>query len=119
MNNVRSARIAGVILVGIALGVLVIGLVWYFENREDDTALLPIEEAMYVTDWEITKIYGPGTLQQAKIVEQFNSARDEEITFENPVLYRMPGEGSSSSDGIMLFGFDPNRPEMARHLKSK
>lgn len=115
----KSERMAGIILIGLLCGALAIGGVWFYHYKKQEAKLMPIEEAMYVTDWDISKIYGPGTPQQAKIVAQFRSSGGDKLEFDSPVLYRMNGSISGNSgEGILLLGFDPNRPEMAHSLKA-
>ncbi len=104
---------------GLLFGAIAIGAIWFYHYKKRETKLIPIEEAMYVTDWDITKIYGPGTLQQAKIVAQFKSSGGDNLEFDSPVLYRMNGSTSGNSgEGVLLLGFDPSRPEMAHSLKA-
>ena len=115
----KSERMAGIILIGLLFGAIAIGAIWFYHYKTQESKLMPIEEALYVTDWEITKVYGPGTPQQTKIVEQFRSSGGDKLEFDSPVLYRMNGSMSvSSGEGILLLGFDPSHPEMAHSLKA-
>jgi hypothetical protein len=113
---------AGTILVGLLLAAITIGGIWFYlykQNESKNIPMIPIEEAMYVSDWNITKIYGPGTPQQAEIVDQFKSYGGDGLKFYSPVLYRMNGSSSDNPrEGILLLGFDPKHPEMALQLKA-
>jgi hypothetical protein len=108
----RSERIAALILIGILFGLIVVaGLAVYLANQKPTA--IPIEQALWVTDWEIERIYGPGTPEQQMIVAQFGS----DLEFEAPVLYRMGRPSASNpSEGLLLYGFDPDHPEMAKLL---
>lgn len=117
--NKKSERIAGIILSVLLFGGLVIGAIWFYQYKAREARLMSIEEAMYVTDWDITTIYGPRTPQQARIVKQFRSYGGDKLEFDAPVLYRMHASASGNTgEGILLMGFDPKNPETAFHLKA-
>ncbi|MGJ8655324.1 MAG: hypothetical protein ACSHX6_02650 [Akkermansiaceae bacterium] len=113
----KSERLAGVILISLLYSILAVSFIWFYLRKTHTPTPLPIESAMYVTDWNITKIYGPGTPQQATIVEKFQST-GKQLTFITPVLYRMGATHSDSAEGILMIGFDPTHPETAHQLKA-
>ena len=114
-----SERLAGSIIIGLLIGSLVVLGIWFYTSKIQDQKSLSLEQALYVTDWDITKIYGPGTPQQASIVKQFQAYGGEQLKFDRPILYRMDGNTSGSlSDGILLMSFDPTHPETALYLKA-
>ena len=115
----KPERAAGIILIGLLLGAMVTGSISLYHNKKKESQGISIEDAMYVTDWEITKIYSPGTPQQAKIVSQLQSMRDSKIFFDCPILYRMNGSSiENAGEGVLLSPFDPKYPEMALYLKA-
>ncbi len=116
----KSERLAGIILIGLLLSAITIGGGWFFLEMQNESKNIPIEKAMYVSDWNITKIYGPGTPQQAKIVEQFKARGSRNLEFGGYVLYRMPNKISDTFDeGILLLGFDPKNPKSTLQLKTE
>jgi hypothetical protein len=102
-------------MIGLFFGCIVVaGFAAHLEYRKPSK--ISIEQALWVTDWEIQRIYAPGTPEQRSIVAQLG----EELEFDSPVLYRMGGTSAAgASEGLMLFGFDPSRPEMAQAMKQK
>ena len=115
----RSERIAALILIGLFLGVTVVaGIGAYLINRTP--RLIPLEDALWVTDWNLEKIHGPGTPQQLMILRQLTGPEGPKLNFSAPVLYRMGGTNTSQvTEGILLYGFDPKRPEMALMLAAE
>jgi hypothetical protein len=79
------------------------GLKWRLDHRAT-AGTMPLEQALWVTDREVTRIYAPGTPDQR---------------FQAPLLYRMGMSSSGkASEGVLMIGFDPRHPEMALGLKS-
>jgi hypothetical protein len=80
---------------------------------------LSFADALYVTNKDITKIYGPGTSVQQNIAAQFLTQEGiSDMKLPQPFLYRMglnPGDGK---EGTLLFPFSPAQPEMAKLLRS-
>ena len=78
----------------------------------------PLKDVLYVSNWDITKIYGPGTEEQMQIVKAFEAIG---ITnYNSTVLYRMGGKNSfNGAEGLILAPFNPNKPESARVLIAK
>jgi hypothetical protein len=108
-------RLAALIMIGLFGGVVVFTGLSIFMNSKKRPKI-PIEQAMWVTDWDIERIYGPGSPEQQKIVNQFRKLGDP-LEFNAPVLYRMGASSAGNpSEGILLIGFDPKRPETARVL---
>ncbi len=97
----------------------VFGGTWLIvKKREPQT--LPLEDALWVCDWKITKIDGPGTQEQASIVKQFRAAGLSDLKFTAPILYRMGGSASKGPrEGILMDPFDPRYPDNARALAAK
>jgi hypothetical protein len=96
------------------------GLKWRLDHRAT-AGTMPLEQALWVTDREVTRIYAPGTPEQRSIAWQFRStgsvAADQR--FQAPLLYRMGMSSSGkASEGVLMIGFDPRHPEMALGLKS-
>ena len=116
-TNKKSERLAGTILISLLFSALAISAVWYYLHKTQTPESIPIERAMYVTDWNISKIYGPGTPQQSTIVEKFKST-GKQLTFITPVLYRMGADPGDTNEGILMIGFDPANPETAHQLKA-
>lgn len=111
----RPKRLAAVILSGLLGGVVLITGFLLLLNPQTQKRI-PIAQALWVTDWEIQHLYGPGTTRQQKIVDLLGS----HLEFEAPVLYRMGGSGSHDpSEGLLIYGFDLKRPEMAKALAAK
>lgn len=80
---------------------------------------LSLEDALWVSDWEISKIYGPGTTEQQTIVRQLRSSGLKDADFDTFILYRMGGSSSmNSNEGLLLMPFDPSRPQDALALKA-
>jgi hypothetical protein len=114
----RSERIAALILIGLFLGVsAVVGIGFYLANRKADE--IPLKDALWVTDWNIEEIHGPGSLQQERILIQLNGPEWTKLKFTAPVLYRIPEGVPHPSEGLLLYGFDPDHPEMALALKHR
>jgi lipopolysaccharide export system protein LptC len=117
-SSPKSERMAGTILIALLLAVVVIGAFWFYLHKKNEKEVISIEEAMYVSDWDITKIYGPGTPEQAVAVKKFKS--QGKIDFTSPVLYRMGKDKNiNSNEGVLLLPFDPKNPKMALQLKEK
>jgi LPXTG-motif cell wall-anchored protein len=107
-------RKAALILIGLFGGFIVIIGYSVFLKLKKPT-MISIDKALYVSDWDITTIYGPGTPQQKAIVIQM----DKDLKFDAPVLYRIGGSSAGNpSDGYFLYGFDPRRPERAKEILS-
>ncbi len=98
---------------------IVIGGVWrVVKKREPQTRQL--EHILWVFDWNMTKIDGPGSQEQASIVKQFRAAGLSDLKFIAPILYRMSGSASGDPrEGILLYAFDPQNPDNARALAAK
>jgi len=78
----------------------------------------PLTNVLFVSDWEITQIYGPGTAQQQRIVEQFQALGI--TSFNSPVLYRAGGKNTANGqEGLILAPFDPQNPKSALKLKAQ
>jgi len=77
----------------------------------------PLEDVLYVTNWEITKIHGPGTAEQAAIVKKFGELGIK--TYNTTLLYRMGGKNTmDGNEGVILTPYDPHSPKDALKLKS-
>lgn len=78
-------------------------------------------QALWVSDWEMKTFYAPGTPTQKTVIKQLeNSLKSSEFMVDDYILYRMGGSTSKdSNEGILLHGFDPSRPELARSLKAE
>ncbi|MBB5351824.1 hypothetical protein HNR46_002063 [Haloferula luteola] len=112
----KRHRFAEAISTGLVVTAAGIGITWHFvENRELKTR--PLEDALWVCDWDVTKIYGPGSPEQASVVKQFRNGGLTNLKFAAPTLYRMGGSSSHDSrEGILMVPFDPRHPETARAL---
>lgn len=113
----RLPKLAAMVLVGTLA--CCAGFKWWLDHRSART--VPLEQALWVTDREITRIYSPGTPEQQAIVAQFRSMGNTAAWqgFHAPLLYRMGMSSSGEpSDGVVIIGFDPRHPEMALALKS-
>ena len=114
----RSERIAALILIGLFLGVsVVVGIASYLVNGK--ARVIPLRDALWVTDQNIEKIYGPGSLEQEQILIQLTGPEWTNLKLRAPVLYRIPDGFAHSSDRLIIYGFDPNRPEMTQSLNPK
>jgi hypothetical protein len=79
---------------------------------------LPLEKALWVSDWDITKIYGPGTPEQQAIVQRLKATEAAAMTFSEPVLYRSGGsQTTQGNQGIVMIPFNPKDPKAALVLK--
>ena len=85
-------------------------------SQKQDSLQMPLKEALYVSDWDITKIYGPGTPQQTSIISKLNLKEPKEL-YNGYVLYRMGADPGDSSEGILMLGFAPKNPQTALQLK--
>lgn len=113
-----SEHVAGLILSGLFLGVIAItGSLLLLKNLKP--AKMPIEQALWVSDWEIENFYGPGIPEQQRIVEQLSKHMGDNLEFEEHVIYRMGVTAADSSEGVLIYGFDPERSEMARQLAAQ
>ena len=114
----RSERIAALILIGLFLGVsVVVGISFYLAN--DKARVIPLRDALWVTDQNVEKIYGPGSPEQEQILIQLTGPEWTNLKLRAPVLYRIPDGVGHSSDRLIIYGFDPSRPEMAQSLRPK
>jgi len=113
----KTHRFAAATLTGMTIAMVVIGISWWVAKNPQTR---PLQEALWVCDWDITKIYGPGTPEQAAIVEQFRAKGLSNLKFTAPILYRMETSSSGDSrdprEGILMSPFDPKHPEAARAL---
>jgi hypothetical protein len=109
-------RFPAAILTGLAIAIAVIGGIWLVVmNMKPRTR--PLEEALWVCDWEVTTIYPPGSQQQKSILEQFRIMGLSDLKFTAPILYRMGGANAvDPREGILMDPFDPRHPESARAL---
>lgn len=114
----KRHRSAAVFVAGIAIALALAWGAWQgFKNWSPQTKTL--EEALWVCDWSITRIYGPGTQEQASVVDQFRSVGLAKLEFTAPILYRMGGpRDGDPREGILLNPFDPRHPESALALAS-
>ncbi len=86
----------------------------------DSNPRLSLADALYVTDTEVTKIYGPGTRVQQHIIEQLKTQKTmNEITFTQPFVYRMGLDSGDTNEGIILMNFSPAHPQMAKLLSQR
>ena len=116
-SNKKSKRLARITLLSLLCGALAVSAVWLYLHKTHDTKNIPIEKALYVSDWDITKIYGPGTPQQASILKKLK-LNGTQTQFNSYVLYRMGADPGDTNEGILMVGFDPANPETAHQLKS-
>jgi hypothetical protein len=83
-------------------------------------APLSFADALYVTDKDITTIYGPGTTVQKNILAQFNTQKDiAKMELPHPFLYRMGLTPDESDEGILMLYFSPEHPETAKQLRQE
>lgn len=117
INAIRWPR---AILVGICAATAIVCIIFGIIRSSYTEDLLSLDEALWVSDWNITTIYGPGTKEQRTIVQKLRSTGREFSEFDAPVLYRMGGNYSmNSSEGIVMIPFDPLRPQGALALKAE
>ncbi len=84
------------------------------------TPSLSLADALYVTNKDITKIYGPGTTVQQNILAQLTTQKDiSEMKLPHPFLYRMGLTPDESNEGILMLYFSPAHPEMAEQLRQR
>ena len=74
MSTRTPIRRRTVILTGMLLLVIVIGSLQYVYLKNQAGATPPITYGVYVSDHRRTKIYGPGTPEQARVVKWLESA---------------------------------------------
>jgi hypothetical protein len=103
------------------LALTICGVVIFCKYRlSSDTPPLSFADALYVTNKDITKVYGPGTTVQQNILAQFQTQNDiSEMKLPQPVLYRMGIPPDESNEGILMLYFSPAHPEMAKQLRQK
>lgn len=107
-------------IIGICATVTSIGAIAWFIHSNHIRTFLSLDDALWVSDWNVTSIYGPGTKEQNDIVQQLRVSGREFGQFKTPILYRMGGDSSmKSSEGILMIPFDPNRPQDALALKAE
>lgn len=112
----KSERAAALILIGLFLGVPVVGGIGvYLAHRKP--SVIPLSEALWVTDQNVEKIYGPGSPEQKRILIQMTGSDWTALKLTAPVLYRVPEGAPHPSDGLLIYGFDPDHPETAQALK--
>lgn len=116
-SNKKSERFAGIILISLLFGVIAVGSIWFYLHKTNTPKTIPIETALYVSNYDITKIYGPGTPQQATILKKLK-LNGNQTQFNSYVLYRMGADSGDTDEGILMLGFDPANPETAHQLKS-
>jgi len=117
MSQKRSPHWLRTIFVALLLGAgLITGILMTVDDRISAAPSLPVETSLYVSDWEIKKIYGPGTSEQKQMVNIF---REIGISgFSTPFLYRMGGSASENgSEAIMMWPFRPEKPHEALTMK--
>lgn len=111
-SNLRSF-----IIFTLALTLAVVVVSFIVKARSPRT--MSLEEALWVSDWELEAFYAPGSPTQKLIVKQLERSMEvSEFETSEFVLYRMGGRAHSDSiEDILLYGFDPTHPEMAQALK--
>lgn len=89
-----------------------------YKSSRDSSAekFIAVEDGLYVTDWSVSKIFGPGTERQQQYVKQFQYMGIEKL--EAPILYRIGVQQTAGGEeDILLAPFDPSRPESALALR--
>jgi len=74
---------------GITLGAATVALLWAWQSKQ--TARFqteaPIEQALWVSNWDVTKVYGPGTPEQTAVVAALEKESGlGDIRFGEPIL---------------------------------
>jgi len=107
-------------IIGILAAAAIVGAaIWLLHSKRSQT-FLSLDDALWVSDWGVTTIYGPGTKEQREIIRQLHASGHRFGPFETPVLYRMGGSSPTrSSEGMVMAPFNPNRPRDALALKSE
>jgi hypothetical protein len=108
-SRIIIAAVAALLLVGGALG-------FWWNARQHQPR--PLEEMLWVCDWEMRQFHGPGTDQQSAIAKILRERGLGDTKFSGPVLYRMGGSATGNGkEGILLQPFGPKNPAAARVMR--
>lgn len=89
------------------------GFGYWWTTRQQEGR--PLEEMLWVCDWEMREFHGPGTTGQSTVVHLLRERGMGDAKFTAPVLYRMGGSATGrGNEGILMQPFDPRNPEAAR-----
>jgi len=120
MNKSHTTGWRGAFAIGFFIVAAVVAVAVWVLRVESRPASLTLEDALWVSDWDITALHGPGTEEQRDIVRQLLAFDHDFGRFETPILYRMGGSSAvGAPEGILLIPFDPRRPEDAFELRAE
>jgi hypothetical protein len=117
IKSQSSWGLARPVSLGFTLGALTVALLWGWQSNQNARFRreAPIEEALWVSNWDITKVYGPGTPEQTAVVAKLKEFGLSEVRFGEPILYRM-GPAATAGQAILMSPFDPLNPKRASLL---
>jgi|GEM_PF-3633549 len=123
MKHARIVDLTKLLVTALSLLALTIcGMVAFckYQLTPATTPSLSFADALYVTNKDITKIYGPGTTVQQNILAQMTTQKGiSEMKLPQPFLYRMGLTPGDSDEGILMLPFSPAHPEMATQMKQR
>ena len=105
------ATVATLLLIGGAVGY------WWTTRQEEGH---PLEEMLWVCDWDMREFHGPGSAAQSSTAHLLRERGLGDVKFTAPVLYRMGGSGTGhGNEGVLMQPFDPRNPGAARVMKTE
>lgn len=119
--NVPHPHLVNKSLFFLGLGILILTMGYGFISHRRSEKLMNLEQALWVTDWELETLYAPGSTTQRAITEQLHlgALNCSEYKVSDFILYRMGGTAvSNPREGILLYNFNPEYPEMMNLLRA-
>jgi len=113
-----SWRLARTVALGFTLGAATVALLWAWQSKQSARFRIeaPIEQALWVSNCNVTRVYGPGTPEQIAVVAALKEFAPGvgDLRFSEPMLYRMGAEAAAiEGEGILMTPFDPGNPKQA------
>ena len=95
----------------VCVAVIVIAAGGYWHRRNLIAALMPLTDALWVTERDYSRYYAPGTPESRSVVQALVQQDSSlvERRFPSFVLYRRDlSESSPANETLLVFGFDPS-----------
>jgi len=110
-SKTSSRRWLLLVSFAVCLVAIIVAAVGYWQRRHFAAAVLPLADALWVTERDYSRYYAPGTPESRSVVRALvqQDASLVEQRFSSFVLYRRGlSETSPASETLLVFGFDPS-----------